>query len=149
MGTQIDSNFIVDTSLRLHDGTLIAADGVGSGGILDLGANSEVTGLIVIDATAVEVASGDEHYTVMLELSSSASFGSDIHPVQAIGLGNNGIADSLLDNASADRGVGRYTLPFSNVVNGVAYRYCRLYVHVVGTIATGVAFTAYITKPRY
>lgn len=148
MGTQIDSNFIVDTSLRLHGGGLIAADGVGSDGILDLGAG-EVTGLVVIDATAVEVATGDEHYTVMIELSSSATFASDVHPVQAIGLGNNGIADSLLDNASADRGVGRYTLPFNNVVNGTAYRYVRLYVHVVGTIATGVAFTAYITKPRY
>lgn len=149
MGTQIDSNFIVDTSLRLHDGTLIAADGVGSGGILDLGANSEVAGLIVIDATAVEVANNDEHYTLIFELSSSATFASDVHPMQAIGLGNNGIADSLLDNASADRGVGRYTLPFNNVVNGTVYRYCRLYVHVVGTIATGVAFTAYITQPRY
>jgi len=148
MGTKIDSNFIVDTSLQLHDGTLIAADGAGSGGILNLGVG-EVTGLVVIDATAVEVASGDEIYYIGLEFSSSATFASAVHPGPFIGIGNNGIADSLLDNGSADRGVGRYTLPFNNVVNGTAYQYCRLYVHVAGTIATGIAFTAYITNPRY
>lgn len=145
--TSQDANFLVDTSLILHDGTLIAADGAGSAGILDLGVG-EVAGLIVIDATAVEVATGDELYNVQVEFSSSATFASGVVPGPAIAFGNNGIADSLLDNASADRTTGRYTLPFNNVFNGTAYRYCRLYVHVVGTIATGIAFTAYITPSR-
>jgi hypothetical protein len=147
MATTLDGNFLYDTLLELHDGTAVTADGVGSEGILDLGAG-EVVGLVVIDVSALDVAGGDEHYTLQMEFSSDSAFGSGVVPGTAIGIGNNGIADTLLDNASADRGAGRYLLPFANVFNGTAYRYARLYVHGVGATSFSVTFKAVITPSR-
>ena len=43
--------------------------------------------------------------------------------------------------------VGRYYLPFRNEKAGTIYRYLRLYTRVTGTVATGINYVAYVTKP--
>lgn len=146
MTASIERNYIVDTLLLLHDGTIVAADGA-STATLDLG-TGEVRGDVVIDVSAVEVASGDELYNVVLELSNSATHASGVVAAQAMAFGNVGVANTLLANASADTGTGRFVLPFSNVYAGTAYRYLRAYFQVQGTIATGIAAKMYVTKHR-
>lgn len=102
---------------------------------------AEVWGDLVIDASAVEVASGDEVYTIILEGSNSATFASGIVPLAMTQLGDQA---ALLGAADTDSDAGRYIVPFTNVRDGVAYRYVRLYTVVAGTIATGINYSAYI-----
>lgn len=139
-------DFTFDYDLQLKDAGLIAADDIaqvgGSDKILDLGA-SRFDGRVIFDATAVEVASGDEIYDLVLEFSNSATFASGIVRGPAFKLGDA----AALGNADTDNGVGRYELPFCNEINGVTYRYVRLAIDVTGTIATGANFTAFVVQP--
>ena len=107
--------------------------------ILDLGAGL-FEGDLVIDATAVEVASTDEKYTIHLEGSNSSTMASGSVSLCNIQLGNN--------TAPADQDIveGRFIVPFRNEQNGTTYRYVRIYTLVAGTIATGINFSAFIAK---
>lgn len=134
-----------DNALLLKDAGLIAVDDIaqvgGADRILDLG-EGRYDGRVIIDATAVEVATGDESYDLILEFSNSATFASGIvrGPSQKLG------DAAALGNADGDNGIGRYELPFTNEINGDLYRYARLAIDVTGTIATGVNFTAFVVK---
>lgn len=138
-------DFTIDADLQLKDAGLIAADDIcqvgGADAILDLG-EARFDGRVIIDATAVEVASGDESYDIVTEFSDSATFASGIvrGPSQCLG----DAAAAGMDNADTDNGAGRYELPFTNEINGVTYRYMRLSVNCTGAIATGVNFTAWV-----
>lgn len=127
-----------DHSMLLKAAGLIASTATEST-ILDLGAGL-FEGDLVIDASAIEVANGDEKYTIHLEGSNAAAMGSGSVSLANIQLGNN--------TAPADQDMveGRYIVPFRNEQNGTTYRYVRLYTVVAGTIATGVNFTAFIAK---
>ena len=76
----IDATF--DLDLRLKDAGLIAADAAalvgGSAQVLDLGAQ-RFDGRVVVDASAIEVGTGDERYDVHWQLSNSATFASVVH----------------------------------------------------------------------
>ena len=142
----IANGYTFDTLLELKDAGLVAASDAaqvdGEDKIIDLGLG-KIRGDIVIDATAVEVASGDEVYTIILELSNSATFASGIIAGSIMQLGDQA---AILGAADADNGVGRYVLPFTNVIAGVHYQYARLNTIVAGTIATGVNYSAFIGK---
>lgn len=134
-----------DDLLELKDAGLVAASAAAQVGgvdkILDIGAG-DLEGDIIIDATAVEVDSGNEIYTIGAQISDSATFASGIYEVTAIQLG-----DSVPLHGDTDMGVGRYVLPFQNrIADGVAKRYLRIYTTVAGTIATGINFSAYLAK---
>jgi hypothetical protein len=133
-----------DTLLQLKDAGLVAASAAAqvssADKIVDLGLG-RVEADVIIDATAVEVATGDELYTVIAEFSNSASFASGIVPGAMQYLGD---AAAIPGGGDTDNGVGRYKLPFTNVINDVHYRYMRLYTVVAGTIATGVNYKAFI-----
>ena len=134
-----------DDLLELKDAGLVAASAAAtvssSAKIIDLGAG-DYEGDIVIDVSACEVASGNELYIVGAQVSSSATFASDIYEVTSIKLG-----DAAVLPGDVDMGVGRYILPFQNrIANGVAKRYMRIYTTVSGTIATGINYTAYMAK---
>lgn len=141
-------DFTVDLNLQLKDAGLIAADDIaqvgGSDKILDLGA-ARFDGRVIIDASAVEVASGDEAYEVVLEFSNSSSFASGIRQGPKFTLGD--AAATVMLAADTDNGVGRYELPFTNEINGTTYRYMRMQIDVSGTVATGVNFTAWVVQP--
>lgn len=131
------SQFTYDNALLLKAAGLVAASADGT--ILDLG-EGLFDGYLVLDVTAVEVATGDEIYTVSVEGSSVAAMTSLSCCLAKKVLGNLVVP---MDNAT---GVGRFVVPFRNEDNGVLKRYIRLSTLVAGTIATGINFTAFLAK---
>jgi hypothetical protein len=140
---QKDETF--DYSTRLKDAGLVAASAAatvgGSAQILDLGA-SRVDGRVLIDISAIEVATGDEKYTILVQGSDSATFAGTTHK----NLGAVVVGDSSTSLEGVDSGTGRRELAFTNEVNGHVFQYVRVYTQVVGTIATGINFTANLVK---
>tara|TARA_R110000772_G_scaffold268452_1_gene395598 strand:+ start:34496 stop:34915 length:420 start_codon:yes stop_codon:yes gene_type:complete len=130
--------FTEDTDLAMKAAGLVAASANGS--IVDLG-EGLFDGFLVVDLTAVEVASGDEKYTITVEGSTVAAMSS-----ASVGLGSKvfGVAtDPMDDNLTA---LGRYVIPFRNEENGEIQRYVRLRTVVAGTIATGINYSAFLAK---
>ena len=132
------SQFTYDDALNLKDAGLVAASAAEST-ILDLGSGF-VEGNIVIDVTALEVASTDEIYTIYLEGSNVAAMTSGSVALAQIEMGNASAP------ADADTATGRFTVPFRNEQNGSLYRYVRIYTKVAGTVATGINYSAFIAK---
>jgi len=145
-----------DANLLLKDAGLIAADDIcqvdGADQILDVGAGHFQADL-VIDVTACEIDSDNEAYRVTLQGSTSATFASAVVPLQTIQLGAfQGLGTSL--GYDVDVTTGRYVLPVHNfgyttagdAGTGTYFRYLRLVVDVAGTIATGINFTAWLSK---
>jgi hypothetical protein len=135
---------MIDNELILKDAGLVAADAAGQVGgedqITDLGAGL-VEGHLVVDVTAIEVASNTEAYKISLQGSNSATFASGIEDLAIIELG----AAEVI-GGDADSAVGRYQVPFRTEKNGTIYRYVRVYSDVSGDIATGVNFSARLEK---
>lgn len=134
-------DFIYDNSLLLKDAGLVAADAAAtvssSARVLDLGAG-RIDGRVIADVTAIEVADGNERFLVKCQFSASATFASGIVGGTILEFG-----DSSVTKNSADSTVGRYELPFTNEVNGVVYRYMRLWTEVDGTVGTGINYSAF------
>ena len=135
-------NYTFDALLQFKDAGLVAADAAATvsaaAKIVDLGTGL-FAGDMVIDVSAVEIASNDESYEIQVQLSSSASFASDIVQGPSLKLG----ALETLIGTDVDSLAGRYILPFRNEQNGTWYRYGRLYTNVTGTIGTGINYTAF------
>lgn len=134
-----------DYSLRLKDAGLVAASAAATvasvAKILDMGA-SRFDGRAVIDLTACEVATGNEQYIIIVQGSTSSSFGSGIVNLGAVLLGDSSVSLESADTAA----VTRREIFFSNEVDGTLYRYVRLYTFVAGTIATGINYAAFLAK---
>lgn len=154
MTTIQKQSYTFDIDLQLKDAGLIAADEnatqvSSADAIIDLG-TGRALGTLIIDASAVEVASGDEVYQVCQMFSDSSTHASGVVAGPTFYLGDAAGIAAILDAPTVvpdtDNGVGRYELPFSNVFNGVSYRYMLLSVEVSGTIATGVNFIAQVSK---
>lgn len=142
------SQFTYDGDLELKAAGLVAATANGSL-ILDVG-----TGLLdafaVIDVTALEIASNDESYEVVIQGSSDSDFSvaANICPLASITLGDKAatrLAAGVLA-LGTDGTVGRYALPFRNEQNGTTYRYIRLKTIVSGAVATGINYSAFVAK---
>jgi len=145
-----------DDSLLLKDAGLIAADDIcqvgGADAVLDVGA-AHFQGDLVIDVTACEIANNDEEYIVTLQGSNSATFASGVVPLQSIQFGAFETFGTSL-GYDVDVTTGRYVLPVHNfgyatagdAGTGTYFRYLRLAVDVAGTIATGINFTAWLSK---
>jgi hypothetical protein len=143
--------FTFDKRLEVKDAGLIAADAAWQVGgvdkILDIG-SARFEGQCVMDITALEIASGDERYDLLIQGSNSATFASDIVILAALPVGDG----STIGTAYAGSGVdvddapGRYVLPFSNERNNIYYRYLRGFTVVTGAIATGINFSAFVAK---
>ena len=138
--------FTYDNKLLMKDAGLVAASAAATvaaaAKVLDLGAG-RVEGTVVIDVSAVEVATGDEGYQIEWQLSPDATFGTaaNIRCSSTLKLG-----DSTVNGSGADSTVGHFELPVVNEFQEVVYRYARLYTRVVGTIATGINYTAFLSK---
>lgn len=132
------SQFTYDDALSLKDAGLVATTTT-EATIVDLGSGL-VDGYLVLDVTAVEVASTDEIYLICLEGSNVATMASGSVCLASIEMGN------ATAPADADTGTGRFVVPFRNEQNGTTYRYVRIYTEVAGTVATGINFLAFIAK---
>ena len=108
-------NKTFDINLLLKDAGLVASSAAAtvssSAKVLDLGIG-EVAGYIIIDASAVEAATGDEIYTICAEASSSSTFASDIYRVAQLAIGA-----AVPLGGDVDMVEGRYALPFINTVS--------------------------------
>lgn len=107
--------------------------------VLDLG-DGFIAADLVIDITALEIASNDEIYTVSFEGSNVAALASASVTLAEKQFGN------VPAPADADTATGRHLIPVTNELNGVTYRYVRLVTTVVGTIATGINYSAFLAK---
>lgn len=135
-----------DASLLLKAAGLVAATGDGSL-ILDVGAGM-VDADLVIDVTALEIDSNNESYEIILQGSPDATFGTaaNIVPLASITIGDHASTRLGVLTLGADDTVGRYVMPVRNERNGTTYRYLRLTYVVVGTVATGINFSAWLAK---
>ncbi len=134
----LHSQFTYDDALELKAAGLVAASADGS--IVDLGAGM-VDGFLVIDVTAVEIASGNEIYTISLEGSNVAAMSSG-----SVCLAKKVFGNLVVPMDAALSASGRYVIPFRNEEGGTAFRYVRLSTLVAGTIATGINFSAFLAK---
>lgn len=132
---------IFDAGMEFKDAGLVAASAAAqvdsAAKVVDLG-TGHFKGTMLIDVSAIEIASNDEVYNICVQLSSSSTFASVIETAAKLELGANEV---LLGDQ--DSVVGRYKLPFDNEYNGTYYRYARVYTVVAGTIATGINYTAF------
>ncbi len=137
-------SFIFDSQLELKDAGLVAASAAAqvdsAAKILDLGL-ARIDATVVIDVTAVEIASNDERYDIVAQFSNSASFASGIVDGAVLVLG----AHELLPG-DTDSTTGRYELKVTNEYDGTLYRYMRLYTVVAGSIATGINYSAFLSN---
>ena len=135
-----------DTLLVLKDAGLVASSAAAqvasAARIVDLGLG-RVEADVLIDATAVEVDSSNELFTITCEFSNSSTFASVIATGAMQYLGH---ATAIPGGGDINQVAGRYQIPFVNVINGTHYRYMRLFTLVAGTVGTGVNYSAYITK---
>lgn len=127
-----------DHATLLKAAGLVAASAAGSV-ILDLG-DGLMVGDLIIDISALEIASNDEIYTISLEGSSVAAMTSLSVTLAEKQFGN------VPAPADADTATGRHVIPFRNELNGTLYRYVRLHTVVVGAIATGINYSAFLAK---
>lgn len=132
------SQFTYDDALSLKSAGLVAASA--DGDILDLG-DGLVDALLVIDVSAVEIATGDEIYTVSLEGSNIAAMTSG-----SVCLAKKVFGNLVVPMDAALSAAGRYVVPFRNEENGTIFRYVRLSTLVAGDVATGINFSAFIGK---
>ena len=132
------SQFTYDNDLLLKAAGLVAASADST--IIDLG-EGLVDGFVVIDVSAVEVASGNEIYTVSLEGSNVAAMDSG-----SVCLAKKVFGNLVVPMDAALSAAGRYVIPFRNEEGGTIYRYVRLSTLVAGTIATGINFLGFIAK---
>lgn len=142
-------NYNFDAAMQLKDAGLVAASAAAqvasANQIIDLGGPTaggagRFEGIAVIDVTAVEIDTANELYTLTVQVSSSATFGSDIQNCASMNLGST----SVRPGGAIDSLVGRYELPFITEQADVKRRYLRMYTTVAGTIATGINYSAFV-----
>lgn len=139
-------SYLFDEDLEFKDAGLVAASAAAqvdaAAKIVDLGAGY-VCGDLVIDVSVIEIASNDELYEIGFQVSSSSTFASTIEEVCALKLGALEVTNGDVDSTAT-----RYILRVSNEMQGVIYRYARVYTTVSGTIAGGggINYTAFLTR---
>jgi len=142
MGTIRENAYVQDSGLVLKAAGLIAASAAVAT-VLDLG-DHPARGDVVVDVTALEIASNDEIYDIVVQGSTVAAFATDtaIRDLASITLC---AAEVQRTDSNMDSTTGRYVIPFTNTADGTVYRYIRLYTVVAGTIATGINYSAFLS----
>lgn len=135
--------FTFDATQALQDAGLVASSAAGTR-ILDLGPGIGVrAGCVVIDVSALEIASNDEAYTIHVQGSPDAAFGTAGNVVELASL-HLGAKETKLSDSDRDDATGRRILCYCNTdEDGTPLRYLRLYITVAGSVATGINFTAF------
>ncbi len=133
----VHGQFMFDADLELTPavGLVASADY----DIIDLGAGF-VQGHVIVDVDSVEIATGNEIYTLSLEGSNVAAMSSGSVCLAKKVFGNLVVPmDAALSTAT------RYVIPFRNEEGGTLYRYVRLSALCAGTIdTTGLVFSAFL-----
>lgn len=134
--------FTFATDQQLQDAGAVASSAAGTR-VLDLGPGIGFrAGVVVIDISAMDIASNDEAYTIIVQGSPDAAFGTagNIVELSAVQLGAKEVK---LSDSDRDDAVGRRLLPYVNTgEDGVPLRYLRLYIVAV-TTTPSINFTAF------
>lgn len=139
-----DRTYNFDINLQVSDGAAAqTANGWsqvgGATAQLDLGGNqgtspvqqARIDAMLVLDVTALNIATGDESYRFVIGLSNDPAFGAgNVVEGPSILLGKGAELD--LANG-ADSVTGRYELGFTTQIAGTLYEFMQLYVIVAGT----------------
>lgn len=112
---------------------------------LDLG-DGYYEGDLVVDVSAIDTASNDEAYTLHLEGGAVSGLASGAVDILAMKRLEDPAAVGGLGRQNVEHGVGRYVIPFNNMVAGVMYRYLQLSATIAGTTPS-ITFSAFIS-PR-
>lgn len=141
------NSYTYDSKLQIKDAGLIAASAIcqvgGSNQSIDLGP-AHFDGALIINVSAIEIASNDELYTIILEGSNASGFDSGGVVLAMLPLGALEVLPG--GGTMGDSTVGRYVLPFHNEQAGTVYRYVRGYTLVAGTVATGINYEAFLGR---
>lgn len=143
--------YTFDAELEMKDAGLVAADAAwtvdSAAAVIDVG-TGRLDGKVVVDVSALEIASGDERYSLIIQGSSSSTFASDIVILACLPIGDGSTIGTAFGGSGVDvdDSTGRYEIRFSNERNNTYYRYVRGWTDVAGTIATGINFSAYMVK---
>ncbi len=115
--------------------------------IIDLG-DGLVEGYMIVDIDAIDCAAADELYEIFLQGAQSATFATAglIRNLAALELGSG----EMLTNATAttgDQGAAgeRYVVPFRNELNGVIYRYDRVYQQIANGTGETITDTIWLS----
>jgi len=136
----IRKDYLRDDSLSLKVSASVTASAAGTL-IRDL-QDAESTGVVLIDVTALEIASNNEIYNIVVQYSPDAAFGTagNIQDGPQLSLSAKEVKTTTSDK---DDTIGRYELLTTNVYAGTVYRYMRIYTVVAGTIdTTGITYAA-------
>lgn len=141
---------LFDVNLQLKDsGSAVTADALatvgGSTATLDVGSGAFLDAVLVVDVSAMDVASTDESYKLRLIGSNSSSFASGIAVLATLELGVATSMNGSAGAADANKTTGRWVLPFYNQAGTTIYRYLRLALDVGGTTPS-ITYTAFVAK---
>jgi hypothetical protein len=100
--------------------------------VIDVGP-ARVDATSVINVTAVDIADGNETYTLTVQGSNVADMSSGVETLAA-----TAVTPSLATTN------GRIELPFTNYKYGTAYRYLRMFTTVAGTTPS-INYSAYMS----
>lgn len=138
-----------DAMLDLSGGaqTLTATGYMGSPNQVDIG-QGRLTGLMAIDISAIDVSSADETYTFYLLGSNDVSWGNG--NVEQLATHNVGAVRPIATILGASPAIpptgvtgSMIFLPFTNLMQGIVYRYIRGYVVIAGTTPT-ITFRSWV-----
>lgn len=136
---------MIDSTMIMKDAGLVAASAAGTvataAKIVNVGSGL-VEGLLVVDVSAIEIASNTELYSIALQGSDVADFSTGDEVIVELAVLNLGATEVI--GGTADSTVGRYEIPFRNEYMGTIYPYVRVYTTVAGDVATGINFKAHI-----
>ncbi len=141
MGARV---YTFDALLQLKDAGAItssaAAQVGGSNKIIDMGA-ARFDGTVVVDVSAIDLASTNEAYDIVIQGSNSATFASGIQNLASMNLG----ATAARDGGAINSLVGRYEIGVTNEQADVVYRYIRAFTVCAGTTPS-INYTAWLSN---
>lgn len=137
--------FTFDALTQLKDAGLVAASAAATvaaaAKVLDLGPG-RIDGRIILDFSAIEVDTGNEKYDILAQVSNSLTFAATNFVAGQVTVGHSSVNNESASTAAPRR----QELMFTNEINGVLYRYLRLFTVVAGTIATGINYTGFLVQ---
>lgn len=136
---------IFDSDMEFKDAGLVASSAAAevdsAAQVIDVGTGL-FRGQMIIDVSALEIATNDEIYDIVIQGSTVAAFATDTAIVELAAL-NLSAKEVKRTDCNKDDAAGRFKILFDNENNATYYRYIRIYTIVAGTIASGINYTAY------
>jgi hypothetical protein len=137
------STFPFDKTLELKDAGAVtssaAAQVASAAKVVDLGPGDGNRNLmVVVDVSAITTAASDQKYEIEVQLSSSATFASDVLVANVLKLGHATATSSSANSATGRR----FALAYAEQA-GVKRRYLRLFTRVAGSGSPSINYKAF------